>query len=453
LTPRTGPTAEGFEIPVPLREYPLPPTLVRQHDSPTYAPDALPSKGFVKWCGLARQWNLDVYYSILPIDQDLVYATVTYNNVDPRKNSTVLQGDDAESFEPDLVMALVIYGQLRTKVWNALQGLRKGPTAANPKSIEWMAKLCGWIVDGFDRSAELSADALPTPEDRAWVDEIFDPDTGSQEIEVKRYSGAIADKVLVSPTMPDGSVIDHVPVPGHGDGGKTLYRIRYVPPEGQETDGTIWCHRKLSFIGLGVTEIENGWAGVELTRNERLSSIYETNPAFVYRTPVVRFGGHRTPSLERFAPIDISDDKQRTMAEHVSVLLKNALDVRGKNPYGRLSVEFDVGWGYDNERLLQAQSQGDSAAVMTRAPFPKKRVVANSIALDSNGGSLELDGFAASLAARLEAWRTGTVFANDAGGKPIGSIVFDITLYAHIKGEDKPTFRVLNCRLPLRSIN
>lgn len=459
----TPPTSDGFEIPVPLREYPLPPTLVRQHDSPTYSANELPQSGFADWCSLAQQWNLDVYYSIVPVDQDLIYATVTYNNVDPRKIKRAAQDASVDSFSPDLVQALLIYGELREKVWNVIQGLRNGGAGGDPRSVEWFSTLCNWVVGGFERWGELAADALPITEDRVWVDEIFSNDSGTHEIKLKRLSGLIADRVIIAPTMPNGSVIEHTPLPGNGgdtncgDNGKACYSIRYEPPIGQATDGTKWCHRKLSFTELRIAEIENGWAGIELTRNEDLykgpSKSIVTNPAFIYRTSLIRFGGHRTPSLERISPIDISDGEKRSMADHVSVLLKNILGVNGKNPYNRTAVEFDIGWGYDNERLQAQLHDDDRKVVNSLVPFPKKRIVANTIAIDSKDDSPDLDGFINSVATRLDNWHSASIFAKDSMGQPIGSIVFDVTLYAHIKGEDKPTFRALNCRLPLKNIN
>ena len=37
-------------------------------------------------------------------------------------------------------------------------------------------------------------------------------------------------------------------------------------------------------------------------------------------------------------------------------------------------------------------------------------------------------------------------------GKPRGSLVFDLTVYARIKGEDKPTLQLMNLQLPLARI-
>jgi hypothetical protein len=64
--------------------------------------------------------------------------------------------------------------------------------------------------------------------------------------------------------------------------------------------------RTLIFDDLDIMGTENAWGGIQLARNLILVEGEQTNPLFVYQTPVVRFVNKVTPLIDSSNPVDIA---------------------------------------------------------------------------------------------------------------------------------------------------
>jgi hypothetical protein len=69
---------------------------------------------------------------------------------------------------------------------------------------------------------------------------------------------------------------------------------------------------------------QEGWAGLQVTRNKNLVTVYDTNPLFLYQTPLVRFYIPLVPMLTANAQIDISAIASgKPQSNYLAVQLQN----------------------------------------------------------------------------------------------------------------------------------
>jgi hypothetical protein len=154
----------------------------------------------------------------------------------------------------------------------------------------------------FAGGAELSAN------DNAYNGYLVTFTTGAlttQSSKIETYTGAsreitVETPFTAAPASGDQFEIDVIAQPDTGQDQLTaVYQFNNPNPSNNLT-------RTLIFDGLDIMGTENAWGGIQLARNLILVEGEETNPLFVYQTPVVRFVNKVTPLIDSSTPVDVA---------------------------------------------------------------------------------------------------------------------------------------------------
>lgn len=297
------------EIPVPLRAYPDPASLISQSgdflNPPVHEVDL-------------RQWGYEIEYEHRSAAQDSVFVELDLNQV-PLDMAFANGG-------LDLPQALARFTSIYPLLKDGLSALATTtPGRPNPPAqaaIKALATLVTQVADAWEA-------AWPPPHS-AWPDaDVSPPPDYEYEIEVvAAFDGTLSEVTLtdVSEHDPnDGSIIWpavslmdatgwHTLDPS-GEGGDT--ETYAFDLDTQASAVTNWRLR----YGLDLIDAQNAWAGVTVKRNQDLvSSGAQTNEVFVYATPQVGFKNALTPLLTtdttiRFGNGDL--DGLRSALEHL----------------------------------------------------------------------------------------------------------------------------------------
>ncbi|WP_366664729.1 Calx-beta domain-containing protein [Moorena sp. SIO3E8] len=116
--------------------------------------------------------------------------------------------------------------------------------------------------------------------------------------------------------------------------------------------------RKVTVTNLDVLDYQNAWGAIRLARNKNLIDGRETNAAFIFQTPEVRFKNRITPLIvndKRWDIADLGDSRSKTLTEHLEELFKVLLPAIINRPYDiRISCQyaFALASNTNDEELL-----------------------------------------------------------------------------------------------------
>ena len=453
LSPPCNGHRKPVSVPVPLRRYPKPPSLIQQNFALCEGdkPDKLED-----WMTWARSWQFQLEYARRDVNQDAIYATITYNNENSSSGISSNQVEN-DAWLTSVLEKLLAYRKYREVIWKSLNKLpTRDESLDTARAVRVFSGLTEQIASAL--GWDLAADGSPVEAltDRFVIRERSGND-GTRIISVRWIDpppARQAQELEVLPVSATGQLIfaNVTPV---ANGVDAVYPHDCL--ENREKEG-VWLRRRMRLLGLDVLSTENAWSGVELRRNELLVDRRETNSKFIYKTSFIRFGEYLTPTVERFDAADISESCDRTAKAHVLRMLKVALNKEDAVNDKRDRSLFDIGWGYDNELLCEMVPELDQGLFDNRAPAPHQRLVALNAALvgDVFGTEDSLEGVAEkignAISALMNQHKYPILSSGPDGGKPQGSFVFDLAVYARVQGEDKPTLLLRNLRLPLARI-
>ncbi|NER89928.1 Calx-beta domain-containing protein [Moorena sp. SIO3A2] len=102
--------------------------------------------------------------------------------------------------------------------------------------------------------------------------------------------------------------------------------------------------RKVTVTNLDVLDYQNAWGAIRLARNKNLIDGRETNAAFIFQTPEVRFKNRITPLIvndKRWDIADLGDSRSKTLTQHLEELFKVLLPAIINRPYDiRISCQY-----------------------------------------------------------------------------------------------------------------
>ncbi len=116
--------------------------------------------------------------------------------------------------------------------------------------------------------------------------------------------------------------------------------------------------RKVTVTNLDVLDYQNAWGAIRLARNKNLIDGRETNAAFIFQTPEVRFKNRITPLIvndKRWDIADLGDSRSKTLTQHLEELFKVLLPAIINRPYDiRISCQyaFALASNTNDEELL-----------------------------------------------------------------------------------------------------
>jgi hypothetical protein len=350
------------EVPIPLRSYPTPPSLVSQLGEP------FPNATDVQE---AKLWTYALTYERQDAAQDTDYLTVTFNTStqSPNAFASSLNADAAQLFN-QLFNALAqfnfVYPTLKNDL-TLLPAWRPGTT--NPLALKAMnvfQQLVNNVARAWDAYANPPAQksafklsVTPNLVEQTYnfsLETLITPEGNLDSLTVKPFDGqpdlmpsAVYVYTKDAQNQPKkykmlntrGGATEDEEVLDENQSVKTWYY-----PDGSGDDQPVPAFgsvvQEFDFSDLDIVLTQNGWGGVYVTRNENLVSVAPTNPAFIYQTPLARFSNIMVPLVENTSciPITYNDDLTATLNK----LFEDLFKVDSSN--GVHFIKFGCQYGY-----------------------------------------------------------------------------------------------------------
>jgi hypothetical protein len=295
------------DIPIPLKAYPTPPSMVSQ--SGLGINNKLTLGDGKKALEHAQQWVYAFVYDYISAQQDSIYLNIRFNVQSPSLSTALVA-------ELDLFEALI---QFNASYNDVIADLVKNDANAVPalQSFAWMAQQVGNAWSGWF-NANNALGKLATHELNFVIREFEGNEEG-----VKTY---LMLELSAAATNPIGGPLPLVEISGfetrtyipeiNSKGTKevmpekiTYYFVKVV--DDTETpllyiDRKEYSQRRVKLPKRTILADENAWAGVSIHRNEILTG-KPTNTNFLYITPYIRFADLCLPSLYNETPINLAD--------------------------------------------------------------------------------------------------------------------------------------------------
>ncbi|MDV3349775.1 hypothetical protein QGP82_13805 [Leptothoe sp. LEGE 181152] len=363
IEPDEPDTLGHVQIPIPLRTYPIPPSLVLQQAE--LDPDAIGNE-----LAKVREWQYVYTYEHLDVAQDSLESDVRYNL--QGLPSPAQLGLPEDSSEETLFDALVRFNQKYPALKATFDQLAEADTSAK---LTALAEETTQAVDDFTKLVGQVAVTWREwqPVQRSIVATGVDYTINEEEPPVPVGQPAIKEMTIVAP---DAALLPQVLLPGYRqlddspqrqDSApgfqKQLYRFEEKSPEEAALDPVYGessiPDRTLIIQDRDILAQQNAWSGIWLTRNRQLVPYAQTNPVFVFQTPQVRFSNWVTPLLVNNRPwniADLSDTPEQPVLTHLQRLFETVLPDSAPQPYGlRLDCRYSFAMAtVGDEQLLSA---------------------------------------------------------------------------------------------------
>ncbi|HEX7090573.1 MAG TPA: LysM peptidoglycan-binding domain-containing protein [Longimicrobiales bacterium] len=357
VKPRVATAIEQVSIPLPLRSYPTPPSVVAQ-SGVAAVPDAdtLPE---------ARRWDYGFTYSSNNADQDTTYLEMAFGN---RRHAVAAAAGAtlADRLFAPLAQFINVYPALRPDLAELPRLGKGGDPNVAAIAFQTMAELADGVADAFRSAGQADAVAAGTlPRQVYWLRADNATDLSGKYLEALHLES-------VGYTGPPDGALGHTGPNGgwpevwvHTDKGFKPLKLedwdrdsaQYGYEEPVPADAPLL--QRMVFPQRDVIENEDGWAGLYVTRNEDLVSSgplgptaapgmtgpVPTNPAFVYRTPLVRSVNKLTPLLVNQTRMFIEDivpavsGGARQLEDYLSTLFDALLDL---GPTAKTTGEYAI---------------------------------------------------------------------------------------------------------------
>ena len=317
ILPQGVTDAGAADIPVALRGYPMPPTLSAQAavaealaDCPK--PDVELADDPLQ---VAKRWQLRFTYEQPNVRQDTVKPDVKFN-LGPRVPSVALAAE-----RPDLLDWLAKFDADYPALVAPLR-------QQDPGAISKFADLVHGVAGAWEAWGEPQAAAGHLPQAQAALAEYryrYRMDELLDDSEIQVFWLPVEQPVPVKPTFPwiQLTVGDGEPQCLKPDLAPDHQSATYTYQGSQSDDPRL--ERTVILPGLDVLNTENGWGGIQLSRNEVLfpdDPAIQTNRHFVYQTPLVRFINKKTPLVDAGLAIDVGTAQPQPLVNILSELFQ-----------------------------------------------------------------------------------------------------------------------------------
>lgn len=330
-------------IPIPLRTYPIPPSLVLHRAEAD--PDSLERLQDI------RQWQYTFVYEHLDIAQDAIESKVHYNEAPSDRLGSGKAGTNVDPSQQSLFAALVNFANVYPQLLPDLQLLvgEKTQDQANQiiAAVTAFTQLVGDVATDWkrwrDRIAQNAAPMVSLPTDYIINEEDREEEEDGSLIAFKDVTVDITVSNSLQ-SFPD------VTVPGYGSAAcrlpkqdKTIiYEFQQKSREEAALDPVFGessiPDRILTVPDRDIINQQNAWGAIWLTRNKQLLLSKKTNPEFIFQTPEVRFSSLITPLLINSQRWDIaaigSPNPQRLpLEDHLRHLFTTLLPAHPEQAY------------------------------------------------------------------------------------------------------------------------
>jgi hypothetical protein len=412
------------EIPVPLRAYPTPPSMVAQNGVPLLAPAGAP--GASDDLDKARAWLYNFAYEYPPADQDTVYATVVFQS--GSMNAKAAAVGELTLFDT-LVQFSAVYRQILADFNRTLLVPGGDPNiAVNAiRSFAWVITRAAAAWNVRTQAPLMASDAVGT----STTTEVALKESATQY-------GGIDGVLLITLTPVVGTGIPAVTIDGYdtvpvGDTGRQfVFTSQQTGLPLMRVSAMQLPRRTLTYGGLDVLIEESALSGTHVRRNESFDG-KPANDIFIYQTPEIRFFTPLTPVLEPDIEIDIAQYTTPLPAELYDLLRNFLFALFEGAPVGSThTLRLGARFSYPLQQSVPLDPMRDfpvSLPILLTGPVP----------VQSN---TDLDALARGVADFALAW-----FASNGITGKFGVLWFEASLYAGEATMQLPTLRLNRLRL------
>ncbi|UOQ99309.1 LysM peptidoglycan-binding domain-containing protein [Hymenobacter sp. 5317J-9] len=442
-----------LDIPVPLRAYPPAPSLTGQDFAaavPQFGQQPDPKPLTLED---AEQWSYLFDYNFNAASQDIVYANLQLNYRDPGALFRTAQDD-----VPDLLEALLqfnaVYPAIAADLNQYLAGPEIDPTNALP-ALQAFAWLAGRAANAWglwhenEQRLRSRLQALPKSELNYRISQY---ENQQKALEVKLEDITTPADRPNSPApktyaLPAIGIAGYTAAPVEKDGAKFFTYTATEPPHAP----LLWNQRnsvpqrRVTLPGLHILAEETAWSGIYVTRNECLQKdpggncLGNTNPDFIYRTPIVRFVNVQVPLLDPAGEIALTSLVTPAGQYPLSTYLAAFF---GQLPAER-SIKMDASYTYPltEDGLPTDDPLTVTVPVLLFPPYLFKGA--------PDCDPAKPNSLTAQLAAAINAWVSQQV---PAPRQKLGKLVFSFELFSSQSEAKLPILRLRQLTLPLAAI-
>lgn len=429
-------------IPVPLRAYPTPPSLSEQ----TFIPLVKQFVGRGKLLAdsvdpmiEARMWNYRCQYEYVGAAHDKILANIKLN-VPP---TSLLKAGLNDPDNPDLFESLVQFSAAYPGIARDLDqylatGTEDQKAFSAISSFAWLAQRTAKAWQTWQIESAVGAEAAEAPEYHFVISQ------GAEDIGVVKalVVTVTADGVLRLPELPIVEIAGFVTKVKTQTSDSVSYYF-----EGEQTKlvlpydiGRDLSSRGLVFKNFDVLKVENAWAGAAVKRNEDLLPDKQTNPDFIFQTPVVRFVNVLTPLLDPDVKIDIASYtvlQPAMLAQYLSnffiAFFEGAQTVTNENR----TIQLGASYGYG---LQDSDGAADALAEVADldVTIPILLTTPKSISIRREQLSPDSE-FIKSVSSTIETW---FAINRPSGMRDSGKLWFDFSVYSSLSETQLPVLRM-----------
>ncbi|BAY35574.1 hypothetical protein NIES2107_74860 (plasmid) [Nostoc carneum NIES-2107] len=310
------------EIPIPLRNYPISPSLVLQRAE--IDPDAQARLTDI------RQWTYKFTYEHLDIAQDAIEGSIHYNVTPPPSNaqdSTIRQ----QALFSELVNFSIIYPKINADLQQVKSYNPQKDEVNIKRAIAALEELIGRVVEAW----------------KNWQIDLTKPPSREIQYQISEADNESGKEVIIAVNNGLPPILTKDSVPGYKLTGRkneaasqTTYEFQKKTLEEAAKDPIFGessiPDRTIAIENLDIIEHQSAWAAIWLTRNKDLINSRTTNPLFVFQTPTIRFNNKLTPLLRNTTIWDIADlalPRKKTLEDHIQKLFEVLLPTNSNQPY------------------------------------------------------------------------------------------------------------------------
>ncbi len=407
------------EVPIPLRAYPPPVTLMDQSGVQSFNPPLSPDQ--------LADWDYVFTYQHLDADQDTTNISIEFNS---GVESSLQQSVGSALFQ-SLAQFISVYPQLKDDLAQ-LQLLPPGQASDTALvAVNTFSDLVTGVAQAWGGGPALramSAGVAPIPYD-------YQLQREKNEDDPPQLTTLIVTAAETNPTQlwPDISVningtFEPLTLTAPPSNNQAVYKY----PQGVLAEAPIV--QRLSFDKLNVLQMQDGWAGVSITRNADLIPGNPTNPDFIYQTPVTGFSAVVVPFIYGAAPIDIKQTQTTTLAEGLGEFFQTLM---AGDPASQRNVRVACNYGYQMTGAASAVSSAPSLKAGADAPaliafMPVLLVPSYPFQVGVDWNWQNATSFVSQLAGAVETWNS----KNDPS-QTNGAFFFDISVFSTMGGSSQ----------------
>lgn len=470
------PESQPVTIPLVFRQFPTPPTIINQSGVSGASSSLQVSDGQANPLTAAAAWHYTYSYQTQLTVHDQIITAITYNtnlNSSSGTNALAATAEDVEQVYT-LFQALARF----TAAYAVLQ-----PVLNDLKNPSW--KDAAVAFSSLVLEVQHNTDWNPVPTNAlgvgAQLANITDsyvatdlPQQGGAEQlitltwEPKQGETSWPNATLSVVAMgTDGKVLP-------GTEGTTTDGITYLYTPPQSADD--WVIHQIEVDSLNVLMAENALSSVQVERNlikltASDNTTWESQPEFIYMTPLVSSSQPVTPFVDNSDPIDVTQlpnqgtssacpPSKSSLCQRIYTIMNDLLGDQeqvsallaakaGVNQDDTALRRVKVGCSYQYPFTAAGGGVIDQEPISPLVPV----VLARSFEIDGNQPD-QLNEFAALYAEAIKSWSSlnGVTFGQNS--QPAGAqLVFDITLYAQLSGLNTPVLRLRSLQLKLTDID